>query len=236
LTLQYRSCKKCSLWVRVESISGESKLSSNDPNECLRHLLRRLLAYLTHLFNHCLRPSYFSKPWKEAKVITLPKPGKNPKFPQHLRPISLLSTTGNLFEKVILKIVQRHIEERGLLNASKLFGFRAHHSTTLQCMRFMDHITLNFNNNMSMGSVFLDILSGVRLSPLGTAATTGLLYQPQMIDDGDCGTIGGMKIGKGSRSTRRKPAPASLCPPQIPHDQTRARTRATAVGSQLLTA
>jgi hypothetical protein len=32
---------------------------------------------------------------------------------------------------------------------------------------------------------FIIILSGVRLSPLGTAATTGLLYQTQMIDDGD---------------------------------------------------
>jgi hypothetical protein len=45
-----------------------------------------------------------------------------------------------------------------------------------------------------------------------------------MIDEGDCGTIGGMKIGRGNRSTRRKPVPAPLCPPQIPHDQTRART------------
>jgi hypothetical protein len=53
---------------------------------------------------------------------------------------------------------------------------------------------------------------------LGTAAITGLLYQPQMIDDGDWGEIGGMKIGRRNRSTRRKPAPASLCPPQIPHD------------------
>jgi hypothetical protein len=78
--------------------------------------------------------------------------------------------------------------------------------------------------------------SGVRLSPLGTAATTGLLYQPQMLDDGDCGVIGGMKFGRGNRSTRRTPAPAPLCPPQIPHDQTRARTRAAAVGSQRLTA
>jgi hypothetical protein len=50
------------------------------------------------------------------------------------------------------------------------------------------------------------------LSPLGTAAISGLLYQPHMIDDGDCGAIGGMKIGKGNRSTRRKPAPAPLCP------------------------
>jgi hypothetical protein len=67
---------------------------------------------------------------------------------------------------------------------------------------------------------FIIILSGVRLSPLGTAATTGLLYQPQMIDEGDCGAIAGMKIGRGNRSTRRKPAPAPLCPPQIPLDQT----------------
>jgi hypothetical protein len=28
---------------------------------------------------------------------------------------------------------------------------------------------------------------------LGTASTTGLLYQPRMIGDGDCGEIGGMK-------------------------------------------
>jgi hypothetical protein len=64
----------------------------------------------------------------------------------------------------------------------------------------------------------------VGLSPLGTAATSGLLYKPQMIDEDDCGAIGGMKIGRGNRGTRRKPAPAPLCPPQIPHDQTRART------------
>jgi hypothetical protein len=58
------------------------------------------------------------------------------------------------------------------------------------------------------------------------------IVQPQMIDEGDCGAIGGMKIGRGNRSTRRKSAPAPFCPPQIPLDQTRARTRAAAVGSQ----
>jgi hypothetical protein len=60
---------------------------------------------------------------------------------------------------------------------------------------------------------------------LGSAATSGLLYKLQMIAEGDCGAIGGMKIGRGNRSTRRKPASAPLCAPQIPHDQTRARTR-----------
>jgi hypothetical protein len=63
--------------------------------------------------------------------------------------------TGKLFEKVILKILQKHIEERGLLNASQ-FGFRARHSMRVQCMRLADHVTLNFNNEMSMAAVFLD--------------------------------------------------------------------------------
>jgi hypothetical protein len=77
----------------------------------------------------------------------------------------------------------------------------------------------------------------VRLSALGTAAATVLLYQPQMIDDGDWGAVGGMKIGRGNRSTstRRNPAPVPLCP-QIPHEQTGARTLAALVGSQRLTA
>jgi hypothetical protein len=57
----------------------------------------------------------------------------------------------------------------------------------------------------------------VRLSPLGTSATVGLLYQPQMVDD-ECGVVGGMRIGRGNRSTRRKPVSVPLCPPQIPHD------------------
>jgi hypothetical protein len=73
------------------------------PNECLRNLSRRALVHLTHSFNHCLWLSHFPKPWKEAEVITLPKPGKDTKFPQTLCPISLLSTTGKLFERVILK-------------------------------------------------------------------------------------------------------------------------------------
>jgi hypothetical protein len=87
----------------------------------------------------------------------LPKSSKDPKLPQYLCPTSLLSTTGKLFEKFILKIVQRHIEKKkGLLNAHQ-FGFRVHHGITLQRMKLMDHATLNLNNNLSRAAIFLDI-------------------------------------------------------------------------------
>jgi hypothetical protein len=48
----------------------------------------------------------------------------------------------------------------------------------------------------------------VRLSPLGTSATVGILYQTRMIDD-DYGAVRGMRIGRGNRSTRRKPCPSA---------------------------
>jgi hypothetical protein len=41
-------------------------------------------------------------------------------------------------------------------------------------------------------------------------------------------------IGRGNRSTRRRPAPVPLCPPQTSHSA-RKRTRTAAVGSQGLT-
>jgi hypothetical protein len=89
-------------------------------------------------------------------VAALPKPGKDPKFPQNLRPISILPSTGKLFQKIILQIVRRHIGEKLLHNASQ-FGSRARQSLTLRRMRLADHVTLNFNNKISTVAVFLDI-------------------------------------------------------------------------------
>jgi hypothetical protein len=69
---------------------------------------------------------------------------------------------------------------------------------------------------------------GVRLS---TSATNWPTVPAP--DDDECGAVGGMRIGTGNRSTRRKAAPLPLCPPQIPHDLTYARTWAAAVWSRL---
>jgi hypothetical protein len=69
------------------------------------------------------------------------------------------------------------------------------------------------------------VADGVQLNVLGTDATNRpIVPAPGDYDDGE---IGGM-IGKGNRSTRRKPAPVPLCPPQTPH-AARTRTRAAAV-------
>jgi hypothetical protein len=64
-------------------------------------------------------------------------------------------------------------------------------------------------------------------------------YWPIVPAPGDCEDweVGGMNgFGRANRNTLRKLAPTPLCPPQIPFDQIRARTRAAAVGRQRLTA
>jgi hypothetical protein len=79
-----------------------------------------------------------------------------------------------------------------------------------------------------MRSRFYNFLGWFETVHLVRRPLTGLLYQPRMIDD-VCGAVCGMRIDRGNRSIRRKPAPVPLSPPQVSHDITWDRTRATAL-------
>jgi hypothetical protein len=161
------------MWEPSLGISHMLRTSITDQtieNHCVGSHTATFWGYINQIERQ-LEASHFLTPWKDTKSITLPKPGKNPTFPQNLLPISLLPTTGKLFEKVILKVVQRHNGERGLLNVNQ-FGFHASHNTTLQCTRLTDHVTLNFNNNMPTAAIFLDIKKA-----FDTTWHVGLLYK-----------------------------------------------------------
>jgi hypothetical protein len=76
-------------------------------------------------------------------------------------------------------------------------------------------VDLSINLCITQSIFLIGIVGGgVQLGPFGTAATN----RPIVPAPGDYGGggIGGM-IGRGNRSTRRKPAPMPLCPPQTPH-------------------
>jgi hypothetical protein len=128
-------------------------------------------SYIWHIYLIIAFGCRIFQSWKNAKIITLPKTGKDPKFPKKIGLIRLLSTTSIFIETVILKMAQIHIEVRDVLDASQ-FGFCAQHSTTLQCMRLKDHVTLIFNNNMSAAVVPLDYEKA-----FDTTCHPGLLYK-----------------------------------------------------------
>ena len=80
--------------------------------EMLQHLPPKALRHLVILFNSALSLQVFPSVWKHAVIITLPKPGKNPIFPQNRRPISLLNVLGKLYERIIsnrmLPVIRTH--------------------------------------------------------------------------------------------------------------------------------
>jgi hypothetical protein len=78
---------------------------------------------------------------------------------------------------------------------------------------------VHLNRQTNLSSLVTSVpWGGVRLSALVRRPLFGLLYQPRMIHDDECGAVGGMRISKGIRNTRRIPAPVPLCLSQIPHD------------------
>lgn len=121
-------------------------------NEALRHLPPRAIATLTRTFNGILRTGQFPDPWKVGRVIMLPKPGKNVLLPGSYRPITLLSSTSKLFEKLMLLHLVPHIQPR-----VEQFGFRAEHSTTHQLSRVLHHMAAAWNRKEVTVAVLLDM-------------------------------------------------------------------------------
>ena len=69
----------------------------------LKNMNRKALVHLTHIYNKCFHLNHFPTPWKTAKIITIPKTGQNPRFPQNRRPISLLSILAKSMKDYFLK-------------------------------------------------------------------------------------------------------------------------------------
>ncbi|KAI8122644.1 putative RNA-directed DNA polymerase from transposon BS [Lucilia cuprina] len=70
-----------------------SKLSygiDNIPNIVLKNIPKIMIYEYCNLFNNMLNNAYFSKTWKMAKVVLLPKKDKDTSNPKNLRAINLL--------------------------------------------------------------------------------------------------------------------------------------------------
>lgn len=126
------------------------------PNESLKYLSRKGITFLTKIFNSMIKHQYFSASLKKSKIILFSKPGKDPKFPQNYRPISLLTALSKLFERIILTRLNHHLNTHNILR-NEQFGFRQSHSTSHQLLRITDSIIDGFNRNQVTGVVFLDI-------------------------------------------------------------------------------
>jgi hypothetical protein len=126
------------------------------PNRALKHIPQRAINLVVALFNPALLAQYFQPVWKHARVISIPKHGKDPSLPSSYRPISLLNRIGKLFEKILLSRILGEVSGCGLL-CDEQFGFSPKHSTNLQLARLVDRVIRNFGEKRLTGAICLDV-------------------------------------------------------------------------------
>ena len=106
------------------------------------------------LLNACTRTRRLPRLWRQARVVAILKPGKDPSSPKSFRPISLLSHLYKLYERLILNRLSPIIEH-GLIPEQA--GFRPGKSCTAQVLNLTQHIEYGFETGKITGIVFVEL-------------------------------------------------------------------------------
>ena len=92
----------------------------------IKHLSEGGLIKVLSLFNKVWKEGKVPRSWKEAIIIPIRKPGKDPSKPYRL--IALMSHIGKIMERMINERLMYYIEKRGLVTKYQS-GFRRGRST-----------------------------------------------------------------------------------------------------------
>ena len=110
----------------------KSNTSSPGPDqihyEILRHLPIETLHILLDIINETWENDTFPESWREALIISIPKPGKDHFNPLHYRTIALTSCICKTVERMVNERLVWYLENNGLL-AKQQCGFRSNRST-----------------------------------------------------------------------------------------------------------
>ena len=133
----------------TEEMTAKAIKSSNNNNSTgpdniniqhLKHLGPIALKYLTKMFNLAVNNNIIPHVWKLAKIIPIPKPGKDPQQGTSHRPISLLSPIVKTLEKIILTQIKHNLPA-----VHHQHGFKEKHSTTTALQLLYNRISAGFN-------------------------------------------------------------------------------------------
>lgn len=110
---------------------------------------------LTHIFNCCFDDATFPEAFKFSKVVPIFKKNNNLEY-KNYRPICIIPTISNVFEKIIKKQVTAYFE-RNKLFTSRQFGFRSNHSTVDAVVSLVGHCLDEIENGNSVCNRFFDL-------------------------------------------------------------------------------
>ena len=121
----------------------------------VKGVARELSGPLSALFNMCMREGYYPPCFKVARVVPVFK-GEDPTQFSNYRPVSVLPTLSQVFERVIRVRLERFLGWNRVL-APGQYGFRAGHSTAMAVLDMVERVRGAWaRGNVSLG-VFIDL-------------------------------------------------------------------------------
>ena len=142
------------------SLLSMTKKNSAPGTDCLTYDVMKLcsdktIEFLCTIINNCLKENIFPSSWKKAKVIMIPKPGRDSTKASNYRPISLLSCLGKVMERHVCNSLMKELKQKNFFSRHQA-GFTKGRSPQehLFCMA---QDTLNgFKERKCTVGVFLD--------------------------------------------------------------------------------
>ena len=122
--------------------------------EIIQHFGTETKSWILTLFNNCVVSCMIPKLWRQARVVALLKPGKDPNNRKSYRPISLLCILYKLYERMLLARITNKVEEN--LSPDQA-GFRPGRSCCDQLLNLTQFIEDGFERKQVTGTVFVDL-------------------------------------------------------------------------------
>ena len=123
-------------------------------NEFFIHGRESLIPYLHRLFNFLFNAGIFPDAWSEGLLVPLHKKGSYT-MPENFRGITLLSTLGKLFTRVLNNRYNTWAEDYRIYVEAQ-YGFRSGRGT-VDCIFILHNVITHFiNNGQDLYSFFID--------------------------------------------------------------------------------
>ncbi|WP_316399482.1 reverse transcriptase domain-containing protein [Bradyrhizobium sp. 33ap4] len=107
-------------------------------------------------FNKVWAEGTLPRSWKQATVVPILKPGKEPNAPTSYRPIALTSCVGKVFERMVNHRLVYFLTQSGILDENQC-GFRQGYSTLDHLARLETVIRESFVRRQHCVSIFFDL-------------------------------------------------------------------------------
>ena len=124
------------------------------PNRLYKLIDKVIAPHLASLFNQSLNEGIYPESLKIAKVTPIYKAG-DPSIASNYRPISILPTTGKIFEKIVFDQLSNYLRINNILSQTQ-FGFKIGNTTNDAISTFLELIYKNLNDKKSSIATYLD--------------------------------------------------------------------------------